>query len=239
MKTKAPLMFLVSVVMVLLQSCCALGVMISVVQPTCINSDQCRRPGTYCTVGLGNRVDGASTCDFCGEIDEMPLPKHANPQTGEPIHPWNDRAAVLNSSIVLGVCAQPRERERGWRNPGDGVTIVPAEYVASWCASCVHPLDGSVDGLTGFLNGEENAAVMGAMDLAALLFASIVVAFNVVGELKDITLCRFAIQDAGDKLSSGWRTSLLLLGFVRRCVFLVVLVTTVPLLVVMEGANAL
>ena len=239
MKAKAPLLFLGSVAMVALQCCCALAVMISVVLPSCQTSDQCQRSGTFCATGLGNSVDGTSRCDFCGEIDEMPLPEHVNPATGEPIHKYNDPATVLNGSIVLEVCAEPRQRERGWRDPSEGHTVVSAEYVASWCASCVHPLDGSVDALTGFSIMHENALVMGYLDLAALLFSSFIVAFQVVGELKDITLCRFAVLDAGDRLSSGWRASLLCLGFVRRWVFLVVLVTTVPMLVVQQGGDAL
>ena len=131
MKPKVPLLFLGSVLMVLLQCCCTLAVMISTVLPSCVTSDHCQRLGTFCAVGMSSSIDGNNRCDFCGEIDEMPLPQHLNPHTGEPIKPWEDQATVLNASIVLEVCASPRQRERGWRDPQDGYTVVPAEYVAS------------------------------------------------------------------------------------------------------------
>ena len=46
----------------------------------------------------------------------------------------------------------------------------------------------------------DNLAAMGPFDHVALAFAAFIVAFTVVGELKDIGLCSMAVAHAGDKL---------------------------------------
>ena len=84
-----------------------------------------------------------------------------------------------------------------------------------------------------------NRAAMGPADDVALVFASFIVAFTVVGELKDIELCSMAVAHAGDKLSKGWRLALGFLLWMRRWVFLPSLVTTVPILVLFKGGDAL
>ena len=60
-----------------------------------------------------------------------------------------------------------------------------------------------------------------------------------VGERKDITLCSLGIQHAGDKLSLAWRLGLRLLGVFRKFTFLPGLVSTVPILVIYRGGDAL
>ena len=64
------------------------------------------------------------------------------------------------------------------------------------------------------------------------------IAIIVVGELKDILLCSMAIAHAR-KLSAGWRHALIFLLGIRRWLFLPALVCTVPLLVMVEGGDAL
>ena len=51
-------------------------------------------------------------------------------------------------------------------------------------------------------------------------------------------LCSMAIAHAG-KLSAGWRHALIFLLGIRRWLFLPALVCTVPLLVMVEGGDAL
>ena len=70
---------------------------------------------------------------------------------------------------------------------------------------------------------------MGLFDEAALVFATVVVALTVVAEIKDITMCTLAIRHAGEKLSPGWRFILMLLGQLRRWLFLPGLAAAVPL----------
>ena len=50
--------------------------------------------------------------------------------------------------------------------------------------TCVHPIDGTVDPLTFVSLVNANVAAMGALDWAALLFATCIAALAVVGELK-------------------------------------------------------
>ena len=71
-----------------------------------------------------------------------------------------------------------------------------------------------------------------------LTTAAAQIAIIVVGELKDILLCSMAIAHAG-KLSAGWRHALIFLLGIRRWIFLPALVCTVPLLVMVEGGDAL
>ena len=49
---------------------------------------------------------------------------------------------------------------------------------------CVHPIDGTVDPLTGERLMTANVAAMGPTDWAALLFATSIAALAIVGELK-------------------------------------------------------
>ena len=55
--------------------------------------------------------------------------------------------------------------------------------VVSWCEACVRN-DGTVDSLTAVGLLADNEAAMRPFDWAALLFATLVVALAVVGELK-------------------------------------------------------
>ena len=71
-----------------------------------------------------------------------------------------------------------------------------------------------------------------------LTTAAAQIAIIVVGELKDILLCSMAIAHAR-KLSAGWRHALIVLLGIRRWLFLPALVCTVPLLVMVEGGDAL
>ena len=78
--------------------------------------------------------------------------------------------------------------------------------------------DGTVDPLTQGSLMRGNLAAMGPADDVALAFASFIVAFTVVGELKDIELCSMAVAHAGDKLSKGRRLALGFLLWMRRWV---------------------
>jgi hypothetical protein len=82
-----------------------------------------------------------------------------------------------------------------------------------------------------------NISAMNSVDIVALAFATFIVACKVVGELKDIELCALSVVHAGAGLSRGWRRALTLLGFVRRWMFLPMLMTTVPVLVLLKGGD--
>ena len=56
---------------------------------------------------------------------------------------------------------------------------------------------------------------------------------------QDIELCAMAIHHADDRITPAWRFALLLLGDIRRWIFLPVLVTVAPVLVIYKGGDAL
>ena len=99
--------------------------------------------------------------------------------------------------------------------------------------------DGTVDPTTidSFIAG--NLAAMGPYDDVALAFAAFIVAFSVVGELKDIELCSLAVAHAGVKISKRWRLALSFLLWMRRWLFLPALVLNVADLVLVKGGDAL
>ena len=99
--------------------------------------------------------------------------------------------------------------------------------------------DGTVDPLTGQRFVADNLAAMRLFDHVALVFAAFIVAFTVVGELRDIELCSIAVAHAGDRLSKGWQLGLKFLLWARRWFFLPSLVLSVPTLVLFKGGDAL
>lgn len=135
----------------------------------------------------------------------------------------------------------PREKLRlGFDNGGNWLQTYDTPRIHEWCNSCVHGATGDVDSLTQWGLLKSNVRAMGLFDWASLLFSCFIVGFQVVGELKDIELCRLAIAHApADALSCGWLFGLQALGFFRRWVFLTLLTMIVPLLVVYRGADAL
>lgn len=76
-------------------------------------------------------------------------------------------------------------------------------------------------------------------DWLALLLASYVAALAMVGELKDIVLCTAATVQAWERIEPGWRYSLLFLGGMRRWLFLPILISAIPMLVMFKGGDAL
>eukprot|EP01046_Picozoa_sp_COSAG06_P000246 COSAG06_NODE_7_length_38054_cov_37.302569_8_plen_470_part_00 len=206
----APLLYAGSLAMVLLQTATAFGVIVGTIRQACATNYQCGA-GTYCAVGELNR------CDFCGGRDYRPV-------VG---------GNIGNLTHVAEVCTMPyAERVASSGN------VVPNSTVASWCEACVRN-DGTVDLLTEGTLWTNNLDAMGTFDSIALVFASCIVAFIVVGELKDIQLCSIAIAHADDRLTKGWWLALGFLLWMRRWVFLVVLVGNVPALVLNKGGDAL
>ena len=113
---------------------------------------------------------------------------------------------MYNLTLVAEVCTVPYTGRIGLGAAGVDMTYKPAD-VASWCESCVRT-DGTVDPSTLVARVKANLAAMGPFDNATLIVAAFVVAFIVVGELKDILLCSLAIAHAGERLSKGWRLAL-------------------------------
>lgn len=69
--------------------------------------------------------------------------------------------------------------------------------IREWCDYCVLPGNDGVNPMTQSGLLRDNVEAMGGFDWLALFFASFVVAFQIVGELKDVRLCLIATQRAG------------------------------------------
>ena len=81
---------------------------------------------------------------------------------------------------------------------------------------------------------------MHIMDILAFLLCTTIVAIGVVGELRDITLCKMAVERAGSKQpAKRWANALVLLSYLRRRVFLPSLVGDIGFLIIFKGSNAL
>lgn len=195
--------FTCGVLMVLAQSAATIGILTGTVAQACGSTDQCRQAGQYCQVG------GMDRCQFCGSM--VPMPLQIEPMTGAILNaPFTKQGGVygggqfggFNASLAAEICAHPAAR-MGNNGAGDDWPFTRAG-VASWCETCVHRVDGTVDPIDQRNFIAANVAAMGLFDWVALTFATFVVAFAVVGELKDIKLCGLAIHHAGDKISGGW-----------------------------------
>ena len=79
---------------------------------------------------------------------------------------------------------------------------------------------------------------MGTFDWVALVFASCVYSFQVCGELKDINLCSVAVSRA-ESLHFLWQIAITVMNEFRRWGFLTGLTVAVPLLVILQGSDAL
>eukprot|EP01043_Picozoa_sp_COSAG02_P060381 COSAG02_NODE_7878_length_2806_cov_7.132989_1_plen_486_part_00 len=249
MARRAPLLYAGSLTMVFLQSATAAGVYFGTLQPSCATSNQCSA-GYFCSVGWRDR------CNYCGGHVPLPLEtegacsfelatavsdgsKFTAPDAActtknnaaDPNH------VGFNLSRVAEICTLPYTERVGVGGVGNVFTF-PDTTVASWCETCVRN-DGTVDPLTANSLVAANRAAMGPADAVALAFATFIVAFTVVGELRDIELCSMAVVHAGDKLSKGWRFALGFMLGMRRWMFLPALVQSVPTLVLFKGGDAL
>jgi len=162
-----------SALMVLMQCMVAMAVLAGTAAPACASSDQCAQKGTWCWVG------GLDRCDYCGGA--VPLPQQADPATGGTLN-WAAAPdyAGFNLTLVAEVCAAPTDR---LGINGELELLFPHAAVVSWCETCVFN-DGRVDELTAPGLAQANVAAMGPFDWVALVFATIVVALTINGELK-------------------------------------------------------
>lgn len=212
-----------SVVIVLSQCMTVSAILAGTITPSCETNAHCRQ-GTYCSFSF--RIT-RRRCEYCG-MTHLPV-----------YNPWNFSSSmdVFNETLVAEACGNPL---RFARDTG------PAQYfadrkteVSAWCEACVSAIDMTADTFEPIGHMEANIAAMGPFDWVALMFATVVVALTVVGELKDIELVMLARRHANDKLNSGWRFAFSLLTGIRRWMFLPSLVCTVPVLVLYLGGDAL
>lgn len=257
---KAPLMYLGSLAQVLGQILTATALWVGTLSNSCSSSDQCSR-GMYCPIGtiftLGNGEEhthsSAGKCAYCGALTPLQLETDGtctfepNLNGGEytvPDAACTTRNLVsdpnyvgFNLAMVEQICARPYVARTGLSGNNLNATF-SAVGVASWCETCVRN-DGTVNPASKASVYAANQAAMGLLDVIAVIFCSCVVAFSIVGELKDIYLCQLAIDRASQNLGRGWRLALSIVGGARRWLFLPTLVLVVPTLVSELGGDAL
>eukprot|EP01045_Picozoa_sp_COSAG04_P010169 COSAG04_NODE_615_length_11914_cov_12.688447_10_plen_512_part_00 len=242
MARRAPLLYAVSLAMVGLQSATAVGVFVGTMTPSCATSDQCGALGPgrfcmdvdrcrYCGAEVPLPLDTEGVCTFEGEFTAADAACTTRNNAYDPNH------VGFNLTRVAEVCTMPYTGRVGVDGAGLHLDFKNTT-VASWCQGCVRN-DGTVESMTGDTLIDANVAAMGRMDEVALVFATFIVAFTVVGELKDIEICSMAVAHAGDRLSKGWRLALGFLLWMRRWLFLPGLVMNVPALVLYKGGDAL
>ena len=184
-------------------------------------------------------------CSYCGfdvplemecEIDGVSVRSHelcvkARAPT------WNVREVADKGMEFLGYNVTYLSAVCHRREPvGDSVPWAKDSLVA-WCDACWHPQTDTIEDLDMATLFSANVAAMGFFDFGALIFASFVVSFTVVGELKDTILCSLAVERAEEALSPGWRVLLRLMNGCRRRLFLPMLMHAVPILVVHLGGG--
>ena len=135
-------------------------------------------------------------------------------------------------NIPLGGSRLGYSASGGWTYP---MTIAMIE---NWCDQCVHAATYNVDPLVMTSLIADNVKAMGPFDWGALAFSSFVVAFQVVGELKDIELCILSAHRAAD-MPTVWHVAIWFVQTVRRWCFLSALVAAVPVLVTFLGGDSL
>ena len=113
------------------------------------------------------------------------------------------------------------------------------EFVTNWCSQCVDPLSNAVMDLDGHDIAMNNVENMQLTDWLAYGFCSLLVTLAIVGEIKDIQLCLYALGQASERLPKHWRIGLRMIALVRRWAFLPWLLMSVVTLVVYQGGSAL
>eukprot|EP01047_Picozoa_sp_COSAG01_P052335 COSAG01_NODE_5495_length_4226_cov_3.635328_2_plen_588_part_00 len=219
-------------------SACAV-VFFGAVLQTCATNFQCLRPGTYCS--------GREMCDYCGEFHPGVLPVEFTAD----FHVIN-RGFDPDYKLLKGNGDEIEVGAKGWTGTYNVTTVAnhcatsstPAD--TNWCTHCYRPwMAHEADRVDATVFSEDitfhNVNGMSIFDRIVLFLASLVVAMAVTSELRDIFLCEVAVARAQSKCDVGKSTLWLLrvLSWLRRCCFLPALVSVVPWLVVVKGADAL
>lgn len=221
MAAKAWILYCESVLMVLAQIMTSVAVMNGMLEPSCSTNAQ-YKSGMYC---------GGDACWFCGESVPPVL------RTQRPCE-----KPCINMTRVPMLCTRP---ELGAKPELANLSVTEFWFpysessVRAWCETCRQMGDNTIDTTSSGSTMQANVTAMAMGDWMAMQFCSFVVAFSVVGELKDIELCNLAVVQAGENLSFVWQLLLAILGWARRWIFLTSIVLLIPGLVLLKGGDAL
>ena len=231
LNARTPWLFTGSVLMVLFQCATAASILSGTLAPSCASNDMCSR-GQYCWV----MISGHGRCGFCGS-----LIRHFEYEAVRS----SDTNFLQNGTKVARLCAASEyTTEYQWYNSAKSKIEEPfkeGEWNTArifWCDACFHSGSAHIDTWTQFEMHTYNVQAMGVFDWTALWLAVTLVGLTVIGEMKDIRLCELSLEQSSSgkrALQPGLRT----LGFLRRWVFLPLLMSTVPALVGTQGGDAL
>jgi hypothetical protein len=245
LRKHGPVMFAISLVLVLTQCFVIASIGLGAFFKSCGSNDDCDR-GMFCVTGIF-----ADRCNYCSSsppilfygsragtmsIDGLVIDGRT------PVKPfdlpgWPD---VYNFTLVAEICADPSGRQVYVQStPPPGILDAPSSMVLNWCDACVSGATGHVDLSIESSVASRHIAAMGFADLLALTFASMIIGLAAVGEIKDIDLSRMAMDHAGDRLGTGWRRGFVFVNFLRRRVFILLVVMAATILVLFHGGDAL
>lgn len=195
-------MYAVSLMMVVGQSMTTAAMVWGMSYPTCSNNDMCSA-GRACISGGTSQ---SNRCGFCGETPPVLAGQTYSSYIDDPSHPLSPDFPGFNNTLMLEMCEHPVGHNRVQLS-GETTPFATDDLVA-WCAVCIHPTTGAVDrlGTSTLMAAHYNAMRTG--DMVALGFASTMVSFAVMSEIKDAFLVSLTIDQFGDQLSIIWRVML-------------------------------
>lgn len=233
LRAVGPVLVVGSCVIVGAQCATVVAIVAGTLFQSCANNDFCEQNGDFCNLDT-------LRCSRCGSAP--PLRMQTN-TVGETFNKFTDpRFVGYNTTAFAELCDDPVATV-GLTSLGvDMKKSVPA--VMAWCQRCftfVHggALAGEVDPMTAHLKATLEVDSMDLFDWMAMFFSVVIVSFAVVGELQDIKLCTVTVDKATGGAKSGVRVAAAALSGARRWVFLPALTVCIPLLVFMQGADAL
>jgi hypothetical protein len=232
---KAPLLFIPSIVMVLVQCMTVCGAVVGVYLPSCMTNDMCDVRGSFCCMECERTYN---RCNYCGLDCPIPMETMADGTTLN--YGLDENFIGFNLTTVNQLCTAPFKAMGPTPQQADQPSAFPAQAVQAWCEACVR-VTGQVDPATPNSVIMMNSLSMNAFDWATYGIASCVVALTIVGELKDIILVQRAASAARETeaLGKGWYYAFVVLNCLRRWNFCVILNMIVIMLTAMKGGDAI
>jgi hypothetical protein len=128
----------------------------------------------------------------------------------------------------------------GWNDHDVGLSVndFSANSVGSWCDNCVFS-SGDVSDLNEHKLYYLSVGAMSMTDWCALVVCTYVFTVNMLGEIKDIELCRIAADRGRNELSRGWQLALTSLNLFRAHGFVFGLIVCIPAVIMTRGGDAL
>lgn len=161
--------------------------------------------------------------------------------------PYNAHFVGFNHTAVIELCNNPTPRTVSHQSYYGYTTETKLDKadVNNWCEACTgyDPMvPGSVDPSSFHSHFTESVQSARATDWMALLYSSFMIALAAVDEFSDVIFLEYTIasilSDDRFRTRHGWLRALSFLGYVRRFVFIPLLVFAAVWLAVFDGTDA-